>query len=150
MFKKISKFLFSMSLAAVTAGAGFLCLGKVGKTAIAENGNSITVAIGGQSYSLKANKYGNETFYVIETPEDLALVSYMVSVVKDPVWARLNFELKNDINLSSKLWTAIGTYDNPFAGKFNGNGFTINGLNAAKDAVESEVFYEDESTSSIF
>ena len=38
------------------------------------------------------------------------------------------FELTADINLGGKEWTPIGTKDNRFLGKFNGNGNTISKL----------------------
>ena len=38
------------------------------------------------------------------------------------------FELTADINLGGKEWTPIGTKDNRFLGKFNGNGNTIKNL----------------------
>ena len=36
--------------------------------------------------------------------------------------------LMNDIDLAGYDWTAVGTYDNPFAGEFNGNGYVISNL----------------------
>ncbi len=139
MFKKLSKVLFSLSLAVLTVGAGLLAFGGNSK---ADASNDLSITIEGNTYTLEGKDYNGEIFYAIDTPEDLALVSFMVSTVRDKNWAGYNFELKNDINLSSRAWTAIGTYDNPYTGKFNGNGFTINGLNASKDACESEVFYD--------
>ena len=141
MFKKLSKVLFSLSLAVLTVGAGLLAFGGNSK---ANASNDLSITIEGNTYTLEGKDYNGEVFYAIDTPEDLALVSFMVSTVRDKNWAGYNFELKNDINLSSRAWTAIGTYDNPYSGKFNGNGFTINGLNASKDACESEVFYKED------
>ena len=145
MFKKLSKVLFSVSLAVLTCGVGLLSLVSFGGGAKASGSNDLSITIEGKTYTLEGNVYGEtgaeEVFYQLDTPEDLALVSFMVSVVRDKDWAGYNFEVVNDINLSSRAWTAIGTYDNPYTGKFNGNGFTINGLNASKDACESEVFF---------
>ena len=39
-----------------------------------------------------------------------------------------NYMQQADIQLSSKEWTPIGTWENPFTGTFNGNGFEIKGL----------------------
>ena len=36
--------------------------------------------------------------------------------------------LMNDIDLAGYDWTAVGTYDNRFAGEFNGNGYVISNL----------------------
>ena len=36
--------------------------------------------------------------------------------------------LMNDIDLAGYDWTAVGTYDNCFAGEFNGNGYVISNL----------------------
>lgn len=36
--------------------------------------------------------------------------------------------LMNDIDLAGYDWTAVGTYDNPFVGEFNGNGYVISNL----------------------
>jgi len=140
MIKKLSKVLFSVSLAVLTCGAGIISLVSP-KSASAEGSNDLSITIEGKNYVLEGTTYGTETFYRIDTAEDLSLVSFMVSVVKDKNWAGYNYELANDINLSSRLWTAIGTYDNPFTGKFSGNGYTINGLNSAKDSAEAEVFF---------
>lgn len=41
-----------------------------------------------------------------------------------------NITLKEDIDLSGKLWIPIGTEDNPFRGTFDGNGHIITGLRA--------------------
>ncbi len=37
------------------------------------------------------------------------------------------YELQNDIDLTNETWTAIGDSTNPFAGYFNGAGYSING-----------------------
>jgi len=43
--------------------------------------------------------------------------------------ARANFIMTNDIQLNgSKQWTPIGSVHNPFRGTFNGNGFSITGI----------------------
>lgn len=146
MFKKLSKVFLSLSLSVLACGGIFSVVNfkKVGQA----DTTNLTVEVGGATYTLEAKEYGagsdKQTFYVIDTVEDLSLVSFMVSVAKNSAWAEYNYELANDINLGSRNWTAIGTYDNPYKGKFNGNGYTINGLNASKSACASEVFcYSD-------
>lgn len=44
--------------------------------------------------------------------------------------ANLEFILRSDI-APKAAWTPVGTQDNPFAGTFHGNGYTISGLNNA-------------------
>ena len=39
-----------------------------------------------------------------------------------------NYMQQADIALSADEWTPIGTWENPFTGTFNGNGFEITGL----------------------
>lgn len=144
MFKKLSKVLLSLSLSVLACGGIFSAVNFKGGVK-ADGPANLTATVGGTTYTLEAKEYGTgsdkKTFYVIDTVEDMSLVSYMVSVVKNGNWAEYNYELANDINLGSRNWTAIGTYDNPYKGIFNGNGYTINGLNASKSACESEVFY---------
>ncbi len=85
--------------------------------------------------SLPINYYESQPFYEISTAEQLAALSFKISVENNTTWASRNFELANDINLqtNSVIWTPIGTSTNPFKGKFNGNGYTISGLVAGFD-----------------
>lgn len=80
--------------------------------------------------TLSTKDYDGQTFYVISTAEQLAALSFKISIDGDATWADRNFELANDINLqeNSVIWTPIGTNANPFKGKFNGNGHMITGL----------------------
>ena len=76
--------------------------------------------------------------YIIKTAQDLANLSYMVN---DYGYSYENtyFRFDNNIDLnygisvnsdssSAKEWTSIGNHYNQFKGKFDGNGYTINGL----------------------
>lgn len=68
------------------------------------------------------------TYYLIETAEQLALLSRQVN---DGLLTTTNSEfiLVNDIDLSGKYWTPIGKNSNyAFRGIFNFNGYTISGL----------------------
>lgn len=51
---------------------------------------------------------------------------------------KINARLMNDITMDGTEWTPIGTEQNPFTGKFDGNGKTITGLNCT-DASKSYV-----------
>ena len=55
----------------------------------------------------------------ISSYEDLLLLN---------TYKNAEFELINDIDLTGKNWTPVGTQSEPFTGKLNGNGKTIKGL----------------------
>lgn len=64
--------------------------------------------------------------YQISTAGELANLAKMVNGGETD--ENTYFELTADINLGGKEWTPIGTKDNRFLGKFNGNGNTIKNL----------------------
>ena len=64
--------------------------------------------------------------YQISTAGELANLAKMVNGGETD--ENTYFELTADINLGGKEWTPIGTKDNRFLGKFNGNGNTISKL----------------------
>ena len=64
--------------------------------------------------------------YQIATAEELANLAKMVNDGKTD--ENTYFELAANIDLGGKEWTPIGTKDNRFLGKFNGNGNTIKNL----------------------
>ena len=87
--------------------------------------------------------------YDIANANQLAWVAQQVCNGAN-VFEGKTINLMNDIDLSGKLWTPIGTSANPFEGKFNGNGHTIdymyvmgnqdNGLfGAANGSTENQV-----------
>lgn len=51
----------------------------------------------------------------------------------------INAALKNNIDLNNREWTPIGNYENPYRGKFNGNGYTISGLYCNVTSVDEAV-----------
>ncbi len=80
--------------------------------------------------------------YIIETAEQLAYLSYSISSRTAPYrnisrsyyfYEDYYFKQNADIDLSGRLWDAIGTYSNSytyaFCGIYDGNGYTISGLN---------------------
>ena len=64
--------------------------------------------------------------YVIKTAEQLA---YLAQVVNSGTFGSACVMLANQIDLSGYNWTPIGTtHTNSFNGTFEGNGYTISGL----------------------
>lgn len=65
--------------------------------------------------------------YIIDSPEKLMAVSVAVNTFND-VYANKAYKQTADLDMSGKIWTPIGTEDNPFAGSYDGGYFTISGL----------------------
>lgn len=85
--------------------------------------------------------------YIISTPEELSLLSYEVNNGND--MSGKYFVLKNDIDLSNKEWTPIGSSDkyisnkyqgNAFDGNFDGQNHSIKGVNVSSDGYLSALF----------
>jgi len=70
---------------------------------------------------MKTARVHNETYYLIETEEDLRAIGHGSYSLSD------NYMLNKDITLK-KEWKAIGNEKHPFTGKFDGNGYTISNL----------------------
>ncbi|MEG1752144.1 MAG: InlB B-repeat-containing protein, partial [Clostridia bacterium] len=69
--------------------------------------------------------YGTqESPFLIDSAEKLAKVATNVNAGTN---ASSYYKLTNNINLSGKIWTPIGS-GNPFSGFFDGNGYSITGL----------------------
>ena len=62
------------------------------------------------------------TFYLVFTEEQLRAIG------TGEYGMELNYMQQADIQLSTNEWIPIGTWDNPFTGTFNGNGYEIIGL----------------------
>ena len=77
-----------------------------------------------------------ENPYKIALPEHLA---YMAQQINLGNGTTAHYELVANIVLANELWTPIGKVvdgaDRPFSGTFNGNGYTIGGLNYYYDVV---------------
>ena len=69
--------------------------------------------------------------YKISTASDLAIMSRMVLGGDRNGY----YELENDIDLSGRNWYPIGVSTSAFSGNFNGNGYTISGLNCAMSSL---------------
>lgn len=129
--KKWTSLIFAILFGVVTCGIGFTFSNLFQK-----NTNKIeqVVAVDEINYdaNLASSGLGTEiikgnTFYKIENEENLKGVAYAVAQGKTD-WASGNYVLANDLNLGNAIWTPIGTASNPFVGKFNGNGHTIQGI----------------------
>lgn len=97
---------------------------------------------------------GNDTIsnYAEEKQSELLLLSVddiAISTAEDLISFRnrvnsgenhLNAYLTGDINLNEVDWTPIGTSEAPFSGRFNGNGYSVVGLNV--DEVVAGLFGE--------
>lgn len=74
----------------------------------------------------------NFIYYEINTAEELAWIARMVNTgklaSKDSNGNRYIVKLMNDIDLSGRTWTPIGTMDHPFGCKFDFNGYNISNL----------------------
>ena len=86
--------------------------------------------------------------YYITTPQELAWVSYK-SAVSGTTFSGKTIKLLSDIDISDYAWTPIGGFNATteksddgrwFKGTFDGNGYSIKGLNVGS---ESEYYTED-------
>ena len=72
--------------------------------------------------------------YLISNATHLARLAKLVMEEDEAVYASKYYKLSNDVDLSGKAWTPIGTEEHPFMGEFDGDGKAIIGLtNNAKD-----------------
>jgi hypothetical protein len=68
--------------------------------------------------------------FMIGTAAELIALSENFEFLGDPVWGEdFSFEQTADIDLAGCDWSPIGTTDSPFSGGYDGNGFTVSGLN---------------------
>lgn len=68
---------------------------------------------------------------------DIRTVADLKKMSKYP---NATFYLKKNLNLKSKEWTPIGSKENPFTGKFYGNGYTIRNLKVSKTPTYAGLF----------
>ena len=64
--------------------------------------------------------------YHIDSPEQLAYIAKIVN--EGNTLEGQTVLLRNDLDLSEKIWTPIGRYNAPFSGELNGNGHSVTGL----------------------
>ncbi|MCM1324844.1 MAG: hypothetical protein NC218_12075, partial [Acetobacter sp.] len=149
MTKKFLKGLYCVALMFVTLGA--LCFipaiksnAKVASadevsSQVAETSGTSGVWVDTYAAAATAPTYATETrpdgeFKVIDSEEKLAYVAFMVTIQGNSDWAKMNFELADDLDLSASLWTPIGTSANPYQGIFHGNRHTISGLRVSESS----------------
>ena len=123
--RKMSSFILAIVFGFLTFGLGFAfpafmekSIGKVERVAAVDYSANLTDS------GMEQDANG---FYKIESVENLKGVAYAIAQGKTD-WASGNYVLANDLNLGNAIWTPIGTASNPFVGKFNGNGHTIQGI----------------------
>jgi hypothetical protein len=119
-FKKKSKLTISVTILLTL----FVCMGAtaVGAYVIPNSLQPDKMALeeyhGTGSIEMKTVRVNSEIYYLIDTEEQLR------SIGKSKYTLQMNYMLNHDISLTSE-WTAIGDFDHPFSGTFDGNGFEI-------------------------
>lgn len=73
----------------------------------------------------------NNDYYEIYNQGQLRWFADQVNNQNKP---NINARLMNDITMDNTEWTPIGTESNPFAGKFDGGGYTITGLTCTDES----------------
>lgn len=87
--------------------------------------------------------------YLISNAEQLARLAYLSNDSSNySTYQGLYYKLTADIDLSGKIWTPIGN-KYPFLGKFDGAGYTINGLTCRCFNEIDPTYYVADSTSSL-
>ena len=87
--------------------------------------------------------------YLISNGAQLARMAYLVNGSSYSSYNADYFRLTTDIDLSGKIWTPIGLVHN-FAGNFDGNGYTINGLTCTMYSSDDPIYGFDAYSSSYF
>lgn len=86
----------------------------------------------GETYFAGGNGLSEETAYEIENYYHMYNLAWLQNTGK--LGQSYYFKLNNDITIPNNFWLPpIGTDNNPFIGKFNGNGNTISGLKITTD-----------------
>ncbi len=108
----------------VLLGAAFV---GVYPTAAAKSPNSVTTekltpSQTGQLTEMETLKIKGTTYYLVQNEAQLRAIG------TGKYGMNLNYMQQADISLSAGDWVPIGTWDDPFTGTYNGNGFEITGL----------------------
>ena len=108
----------------VLLGAAFV---GVYPTAAAKSPNSVTTekltpSQTGQLTEMETLKIKGTTYYLVQNEAQLRAIG------TGKYGMNLNYMQQADISLSAGDWVPIGTWDAPFTGTYNGNGFEITGL----------------------
>lgn len=136
--KKLTNIFLGAAFAVVSCGAAYAAIAPSQNfsSPAVEAAISSSVDLTGKS----SVTLGGETFKVIDTAEALASVAGDI-INGNTAAASSNYILSADIDLSSKVWTPIGTKALPFTGKFNGNGHTIRGAASVEGAAAGDEKY---------
>lgn len=105
----------------------------------------LALASFGGVYLQNTSLQNNDNIYAedtIEIKDQTGLAEIAKNVNNENEEKRNTYEgqtiyLKNDIDLSGKVWTPIGTMETPFKGTFDGRGFTIHGLTITSELMPS-------------
>ncbi len=79
--------------------------------------------------------------YEISTPEQLAYLAKLGTSRKMYLTAGKTFTLTQNIDLTGKEWTPIGSNENAFYGIFDGGGYTIEGLQINTSDVDFQALF---------
>ena len=66
--------------------------------------------------------------YIISSQSDLAFVAHMINVAGSVEYANAVYVVENDINMTGRYWSPIGTQENMFNGKFYYRNHNITGI----------------------
>ena len=104
-----------------------------------QNDSTVADTWDGKASTTFSSGDGSETNpYVIKTAEQLA---YLATLVNNGSFGKSNVILANNIDLSGYSWTSIGKDSSHcFSGVFNGNGYTISGLDITSNSGISGLF----------
>lgn len=132
---------------ALTLGCLVLPLGSLAEDAAGDSGNGDAAdppALTGEVWDGQvATGYESGTGtaadpYVIRTPGQLALLATSVNNALDSGEGKY-YVLAGNLDLDGRQWTPIGTKENPFAGSFNGKGYTVFGFEIKTTDAETQI-----------
>lgn len=79
--------------------------------------------------------------YLISSEKQLAGLAYLINnSATNSIYAQLHYKQTADLDMSGKIWTPIGTEDDPFAGSYDGGNFTISGLKTEETIQNAGLF----------
>lgn len=87
-----------------------------------ENTLPVSEDASGKTVEMETLEFKGTTYYLVFNEEQLRAIG------TGEYGMDLNYMQQADIQLSEKEWVPIGTWENPFTGSFNGNGYEITGL----------------------
>ncbi len=89
------------------------------------NGDYPTINVRGKTPAVIFEGDGDSEYpYLIENEKQLYALAAGYAKTGDKIY----YQLKNDIAVTARFWTPIGSVNTPFIGIFDGNGYTISGI----------------------